>query len=204
MPCASEWRPFRAQIHVFIRPFLAIIAGRFFNQTVRPPMVNDKQILLLEILKELVWLGISVLIAMALMYPIYTKVHYNQIWLNGLFLVIAFTYFRYAITLRSVYVLRNKWVKAVILLFNINFFIFILRQEQRFMTIYDSFTIDDLGLPVHPPLPLEQTDQLFRYFFTEINFAVVACLGMIVALSVRFIWSYWKTAYQRLNAGDEQ
>lgn len=167
-------------------------------------MVNNKQIVLLEVLKELIWLCISVAIAAALMFPIYTKVHYNQIWLNGFFLVLAFSYFRYAITLRSVYVLRNKWVRAALLLFNINFFIFVLRQEQHFMTIYDSYTIDDLGLPVHPPLALEQVDQLFRYFFTEINFAVVACLGMIVALSVRFVWSYWKTAYQRLNAGQEE
>jgi hypothetical protein len=167
-------------------------------------MANTKQIALLEILKELLWLCISVLIAAGLMYPIYSKVHYNQIWLNGLFLVLAFTYFRYAITLRNVYVLRNKWIRAVLLLFNINFFVFVLRQEQRFMTIYDSFTLDDLGKPIHPPLPLEQADQLFRYFFNEINFAVVACLGMIAALSVRFIWSYWKTAYQRLNAGSEE
>lgn len=167
-------------------------------------MVNNKQIVILEVFKESLWFCISAVIAFALMFPIYTKVHYNQIWLNGLFLILAFTYFRYAITLRTVYVLRSKWVRAALLLFNINFFIFVLRQEQHFMTIYDSYTIDDLGLPVHPPLALEQVDQLFRYFFTEINFAVVACLAMIVALSVRFVLSYWKTAYMRLNAGDEQ
>ena len=166
-------------------------------------MTSKNQVLGLELLKEALWIGISVLIAAALMFPIYSKVHYTMIWLNGLFLVVALTYFRYAVMLKSVYVLRNKWVKAAMLLFNINFFIFVLRQEQRFMTIYDSYTIDDLGTPVHPPLALEQVDQLFRYFFTEINFAVVACLGMIAALSVRFVLSYWKTAFNRLNAGME-
>jgi hypothetical protein len=166
-------------------------------------MANNKQIVTLEILKEILWLCISVLIAFVLMYPITSRVHYSMLWLNGLFLVVGMTYFRYAIMLRTVYVLRSKWVRFLILLFNLNFFVFVLRQEQNFMTIYDSYTIDDLGKPIHP-LPLEQVDQLFRYFFTEINFAVVACLGMTAALSIRFVLSYWKTAHVRLNAGDEE
>ncbi len=166
-------------------------------------MTNNKQIVLLEILKEFLWLCISVLIAVVLMYPIFSKVHYNMFWLNGLFLLVGLTYFRYAIMLKTVYVLRSKWVRFVLFLFNINFFVFVLRQEQRFMTIYDSFTIDDIGKPIKP-MTLEQTDQVFRYFFTEINFTVMACLGMIVALSVRFVLSYWRTSHMRLNAGDEE
>jgi hypothetical protein len=166
-------------------------------------MTSDKQIVLLEIVKELLWLFISIVIALALMYPIMRLVHYSMIWLNALFLIVGLTYFRYAITLRTVYVLRNKWVRAAILLFNINFFVFVLRQEQRFMTIYDSYTVEDLGKPVKP-ISLEQTDQLIRYFFNEINFTVVFCLGMIAALSVRFVLAYWKTAHVRLNAGNEE
>jgi hypothetical protein len=166
-------------------------------------MTNSKQITILEIVKELIWLGINITIALALMYPISRMVHYSMIWMNGLFLVIALTYFRYAITLRTVYALRNKWVRALLFFFNINFFIFVLHEEQRFMTIYDSYTIEDLGSPVHT-ISLEQTDQLIRYFFNEINFTVVFCLGMIVALSVRFVLSYWKTAHLRLNAGNEE
>jgi len=166
-------------------------------------MTNSKKIAVLEILKELLWLCISAVIAVALMYPIIRLVHYNMIWLNGIFLVVAFTYFRYAVMLKHVYVLRSKWTRFFLFLFNINFFVFVLRQEQRFMTIYDSYTVEELGTPIRH-ITLEQTDQLIRYFFTEINFTVVACLGMIAALSVRFVLAYWKTAYLRLNAGDEE
>ena len=166
-------------------------------------MTNDKQIVVLELLKELLWLCISIVIAFAIMYPIISVVHYKMVWLNGLFLVLAFTYFRYAILLKTVFVLRNKWVRFFLFLFNINFFVFILRQQQHFITIYDSYTVEELGSPIKP-ISLEQTDVLIRYFYTEITFTVVACLGMIAALSVRFIWAYWKTAYLRLNAGDEE
>ena len=166
-------------------------------------MTNNKQILLLEILKEILWLCISILIAFTIMYPIIRMVHYTMVWLNGLFLVLAFTYFRYAVMLKTVYVLRSKWVSFALFLFNINFFVFVLRQQQHFITIYDSYTVEELGRPIRP-ISLEQTDVLIRYFYTEITFTVVACLGMIAALSVRFVWSYWKTAYLRLNAGDEE
>jgi hypothetical protein len=166
-------------------------------------MVVSRQHVVLEVIKELIWIGISVLMALAIMSPITSKVHYNMVWLNGLFLVIAFTYFRYAVMLRSVFVLRSRWVRFVLFFFNINFFIFVLRQQQHFITIYDSFTIEDMGVPIRP-LPLEQIDKLFRYFFTESTFTVVACLGMVAALSVRFIFAYWHTAHIRLNAGEEE
>jgi hypothetical protein len=166
-------------------------------------MTSNKNIAALELAKELLWWCISTLIAFMAMYPIFSIVHYTMIWMNGLIILVALTYFRYAVMLRTVYVLRSKWVKAVLLLFNINFFVFVLRQEQRFMTIYDSYTIDELGKPIRP-ISLEQVDQLIRYFFNEINFSVVFCLAMIVALSVRIVLTYWKTAYLRLNAGTEE
>ena len=166
-------------------------------------MTNNKKILVLEILKEVLWLCICLSIAFVLMYPIISKVKYSMIWLNALFLVVGLTYFRYAIMLRTVYVLQNKYVRFGLLIFNINFFVFVLRQEQRFMTIYDSFALADIGTPLKP-LALEEVDKLFRYFYTEINFTVVLCLAMIAVLTVRFVITYWQTAYLRLNAGQEE
>jgi hypothetical protein len=166
-------------------------------------MTNNKKIAALEITKEMLWLCISILISFAMMYPITRVVHYSMMWLNGLFLVVGLTYFRYAITLRTIYLLRSKWVRFALIIFNINFFVFVLRQEQAFMNIYDSYTIEDMGSPIRP-MSLEAIYQLFRYFYTEINFAVVACLCMTAVLSVRMILAYWQTAYLRLNAGSEE
>ena len=182
---------------------MTIIAQLFQSKGFVSPMTNNKQILRLEIFKEILWLVVTTLVAIAAMYPLISKLHYTMVWLNALILILALTYFRYAILINSVYVLRSKWVRFALFLFNINFFVFVLRQEQRFMTIYDSYTMDDLGKPLRP-LALQDTDYLMRYFFNEINFTVVFCLAMIVALSFRFIQSYWKTAYKRLNAGSEE
>ena len=99
-------------------------------------MTNNKQILLLEILKEILWLCISILIAFTIMYPIIRMVHYTMVWLNGLFLVLAFTYFRYAVMLKTVYVLRSKWVRFALFLFNINFFVFVSNKIICFMCFF--------------------------------------------------------------------
>ena len=163
----------------------------------------NKQEVFLEILKELLWWGISVIIAVLVMYPLTSKLHYKPLWINGAFIVIALTYFRYAVLLKSTYILRSKWVRFLLIVVNINFFIFVLRKMQGFMYIYDSFSLDAMGTPIRPLAP-EEVDPLFRYFFDEINLTCVACMALAVALSVRMVLSHWNTARVRLNAGNEE
>lgn len=166
-------------------------------------MANRVPLILLELMKELLWWLIFSLIAIAVMYPITRHVQYVAIYFNGILLVIAMQYFRYAIYLRTVAVLRSKWVRFAVFVFNINFFVWVLRQQQYFMSIYDSFAIEDLGKPLHP-IAAEQVYPLFQYFYSEITMAVMACLLLAVALNVRMIGAYWGSARLRLNAGDEE
>ena len=163
----------------------------------------NKQYVFLELFKELVWWLISGVIATVVMYPLISKLHYKEVWINGALLVIALTYFRYAIFVRTTFVLKPKWIRIALIIFNVNFFIFVLRKMQGFMYIYDSFTLDAMGTPIRPLAP-EQVDPLFRYFFDEINFTCVACMVLTVALSLRILFSHWQTAHMRLNAGNEE
>lgn len=165
--------------------------------------VGNKQYVFLELVKELTWWLLSAVVAAGIMYPLITKLHYNAVWINGAMLVIALTYFRWAIYLRTIYVLRSKWVRFALIVFNINFFVFVLRKMQGFMHIYDSYTLDAMGMPLRPLKP-EEIDPLFRYFFDEINFTCVACMALAVALSIRMVLVHWQTAHHRLNAGNEE
>ncbi|MCW3127574.1 MAG: hypothetical protein JWO03_3232 [Bacteroidetes bacterium] len=164
---------------------------------------GNRQYVFLEIMKEVLWWLISAVIAGAVMYPLITKLHYKEVWTNGALLVIALTYFRWAIFLKDIYILRSKWVRFILIVFNVNFFVFVLRSMQGFMHIYDSYTLDAMGTPIRPLKP-EDIDPLFRYFFDEINFTCVACMALAVALTVRIVLSHWKTAHHRLNAGNEE
>ncbi len=165
--------------------------------------MENKQVLLLEVIKEMVWWLITALVTAAILYPITSKVQYQMLWVNALIVFVALTYFRYAVMLRSVYVLRSKWVKFLLSVVNINFFIYVLRQQQNFLGISNSFTVQELGKPFKV-MTMEDSYSLFNYFSSETTFAVVACLTLIVALTVRMVVVYWGAAHLRLNAGSEE
>jgi phosphoglycerol transferase MdoB-like AlkP superfamily enzyme len=166
-------------------------------------MTNNSQRIILEVAKELLWWLISSCIAFAIMFPIVRYLHYTQLYTNGLLLVIALTYFRYTIWLRTTAVLSSKWVRFALFVFNINLFVGVLRLQQHYMAIYDSFAIEDLGKPIHT-IAQEAVYPLFLYFSREVTVAVMACLILSVALNLRMIAAYWGTSYLRLNAGDEE
>lgn len=157
----------------------------------------------LEVAKELLWWLLSAVVAAMIMLPLTSKLYFKPLWINGLFIVMALTYFRYSVLLKTTFVLRPVWVKFLLAVFNINFFVYVLRRLQEFMHIYDSFTIEAMGTPRRPLAP-EEVDPLFRYFFEEINLACVACLTLSVVLIVRMIAVYWSGAKLRLNAGGEE
>lgn len=161
------------------------------------------QYILLEVAKELLWWLISAVVAGMVMLPLTSKLHFKPFWINGAFIIIALTYFRYAVFLKTTFILRPTWVKFILAVFNINFFVYVLRRLQEFMHIYDSFTIEAMGTPRRPLAP-EEVDPLFRYFFEEINLACVACLSLSVVLIVRMVAAYWSGARLRLNAGSEE
>jgi hypothetical protein len=63
----------------------------------------NRQYVFLELFKELVWWLISAVVAVAVMYPLISKLHYKEVWINGSLLVVALTYFRYAIFVRTTF-----------------------------------------------------------------------------------------------------
>ena len=166
-------------------------------------MANKLQKVFLEIAKESLWWLITGIIAYLILLPITSKVQYKEFVMNMVFLVITMNYFRYAVYLRSIYVLRSKWLRFAIGVFNVNFFVYTLRRFQGFMFIYDSYTIDDLGKPLHALAP-ETIYPLFRYFYLEITLTISACLVLTAAFTVRLVLTYWSTARLRLNAGSEE
>ncbi len=166
-------------------------------------MASKIQRLVLEVVKELLWWVMSAVLAYAIMWPITSKVQYSQLIINGILLMVALNYFRYAVFLRSVYILRSKWVRFALGVFNINFFVYVLRRFQGFMSIYDSFTVEDLGRAYHPLAP-EDVYPLFKYFYLEITLCVSATLVLTAALTLRLVLTYWSTARLRLNAGAEE
>jgi len=161
-------------------------------------MKKNTTSLLLNILIEILWWVIGIVVAAFVMYPLYSKMDYNFLYINGLFVVLAVLYFRYIIFFKQILWLQSLWFRFILFAININLFIYLLRKEQFFMTVYDTFLIQDLGKPFHV-LSLSEMEKIYNYFFQEVNIAITACMVLIIVFNIRLILSYWKMAKIRLE-----
>ncbi len=161
-------------------------------------MKIDKRSLVLNIIVEIIWWCIGIVIAAFIMFPLYNKMHYNFLLINGVIILLAVLYFRYILFFRQILWLRSLWFRFLLFAININLFVYLLRKEQFFMTVYDTFLISDLGVPFKP-FSLSEMEKVYNYFFKEVNIALSACLVLIIVFNIRLILSYWKMAKTRLE-----
>jgi hypothetical protein len=152
---------------------------------------------LLYVSQELIWLLIAAVFAVMLVYPLYRKVEYTFLTENLLLAFYAIMLLRMVVFFHGVIWLKPLWMRFLMFVINLNLFFLIIRKEQNFLTIYDSFTMEDLGKP-KTPLSLSQMEKLFHYFYYEINMVVISCLVMIVLFCFRLIHSYWSLRKTRL------
>ena len=166
-------------------------------------MDENKRALPLLIFRECIWWLLAAGVAAGALFPIWKAVEFRYLIMNAVVIFVAVLYFQYIVFFRQSVLLRPKWLRFLLFAFNLNFFIFVIRQSQFFISIYDTFLIEDLG-KLKAPLTLTQIEKLFQYFYFETTLGVAACLLMIATLNGRIVISYWKTARLRLNAGDEE
>lgn len=151
----------------------------------------------LIILQEIIWLFIAVAVGTFVVYPLYSKLNYIFLAENFVFAVSAVLLFRLVFFFKSITWLQAKWARFLLFAVSINYFIFILYSEQKFVWAYDSYFLSDLGTP-KTEISLAETEQLFRYFYTEIHLTVITCLILIILLTIRLISSYWSLSKTRL------
>jgi len=156
----------------------------------------------LYIVQEIVWILIALLVAAFAVFPLVMKLNYVFLVENVCFAFYAVTLVRLVVFFKSVPWLKPTWVRFLLFVVNINLFIFIVRKEQNFISIYDSFTIEDLGMP-RKTLSLKEMETLYNYFYTEINLVVVTCLILILAFCARLVLSYWSLAKTRLYVDEK-
>lgn len=157
----------------------------------------------LVILQEIIWLLIAFSVAAFAVFPLYSKLDYIFLIENFVFAASAVLLFRLVFFFKSVLWLKSKWVRFLLFAFCVNYFVFIINTETKFLYAHQSFLISDLGKP-KTELSLTQTEQLFRYFYTEIHLIVVTCLALIVLFIIRLITSYWSLAKTRLYTDDNK
>lgn len=144
-----------------------------------------------HVLKELIWIAITAIIAAIIVQPIIAKIEYIYLKINVLFIFIAFTYFRYSVTFKGLPFLRPAWVRFLLFTINLSLFVYVVHYEQKFITMADNFYTEDFGFP-KVIMYDNVKEQLFKYLYTELVLFTTASLIMISAFQIRLIVSYWQ------------
>ncbi len=146
---------------------------------------------LLQFIKEFIWMAITAMIIYAVLYPITSKLHYIYWKINAAFVFIAFTYFRWSVTFRSIPFLKPSLIRFLLFTVNLSLFVYIMYNLQKFITLADNFYIEDFGFPkviIYDDVKRE----LFDYLYKELVLFGTASLIMISAFQIRLIISYWQ------------
>jgi hypothetical protein len=159
-------------------------------------MKNATKISLL-IVQEIVWILLALLIATAVVYPLYRVLDYVFLVDNFLIVFYVVMLFRWTLFFKEVPWLKSRWLHFFLLVVNLNLFVFVISRMQRFFDVFDSFFIDDLGKP-KMDLSLSEGEKLMHYFYYEINISVVFVLVLIVMFIGRMIHNYWSKTKMRL------
>jgi hypothetical protein len=150
------------------------------------------------LIREVLWLAITAMLIYAVLYPVTSKIYYLYWKINALYIFIAFTYFRYSVSFRSLPFLRPSWVRFVLFAVNLSLFIFLANYEQRLISLADNFYLEDFGFP-----KVFITDVMkrsfFKYLYSEIVLFGTASLITLSAFQIRLIVSYWQYYKHRAN-----
>lgn len=153
---------------------------------------------MLALVKELVWIAITLLIAAAVLYPIYTRIQYNFYLSNIAFIFLSITYFRWTLTLRSLPFLRPAWARFIVFAINVNLFIVLMQQEQSMLMFIDDYDIKAFGWP-KVIMYDEVIQYLFRYIYRLVTLFGTASLILLVVFNLRLIVSWWQFYKYKAN-----
>ena len=154
---------------------------------------------LLHFAKEMIWLLITGMLIIAVLYPVILKIDYFYWKINAFFIFVTITYFRYSLTFRSLPFLRPAWLRFILFTFNLSLFIYLMHHVQKFVVLSDIFYTEDFGFPkviMYDNVKLG----LFKYLYGELILFGTGSLVMISAFQLRLIVSYWQLYKHKANA----
>lgn len=149
-------------------------------------------------IREILWLIITVMVIYAVLYPITSKIDYIYWKINAFFIFISLTYFRYAITFKSLPFLRPSLVRFLIFAVNLSMFIYIGQNLQKLISMADNFYLEDFGFP-HVFITDEVKRGFFKYLYTEVVLFGTGSLITLSAFQLRLIISYWQYYRHQAN-----
>ncbi|TVR82626.1 MAG: hypothetical protein EA412_01355 [Chitinophagaceae bacterium] len=146
----------------------------------------------LEILKELLWLGIAVILCLGVTYPLFGVIDNQHLLLNIGLIVLFVYYFRFTVFLGDVRIFKNNYIKAGFFALNIGVFLFTLERLQYFFYVFDNYDNRYFASGNEIEMSQPQFFSMVEFFKKEIVFFMIGFLILIVFLQFRLLFSKWK------------
>lgn len=138
---------------------------------------------------ELIWWAITILIVIAVLFPIYSSLPaYRFGWINIIYIITFITVARYIFLLQHTFLAKREYLK-VILIFLCIPAIFLLSQELNLFQTY----IDEEGVnALVGNLAYDERDSMIEYIRNQMFFFGMGSIISCVLLPFRLILSIWR------------
>lgn len=145
----------------------------------------------MKILKEILWIIISLVLSLLVQYPILRVIEYKFFAANTLVIFISIYYLRMAADMKNMFFVKNKWFRYLFFSFNLFLFVFIITRVQKLVILFDVFSITAFAENVVILSPLKESN-IMNYINNEFLFFGVFSLVAITVLNVKILVSFWK------------
>lgn len=143
------------------------------------------------LLKELLWILVSLIIAFLVQYVIISNIEYKYIISNTTIVFVAMYYTHIAMDLKNMFFINQKWTKYFLFAFNLFLFVFIVTRLQKIIVLYDNFSITTYSNSIRI-LDTAKEAFLIDYIHSQFLFFSIFCLVVIFVLNMKIIRSFWK------------
>lgn len=144
----------------------------------------------IPLIKNLSWLLIAVLVAVAIQFPMLWHGNYTFLFPNTLIIMITILSVRNTIEFEEVALHKNKWLRYFIFVLNIFLFIFILNRLELLTGIIDS--MDMSALIESDSISLGESVELFKYINKEYTILSIASFVAMFVYNLKILRSFWK------------
>ena len=144
----------------------------------------------LQIRLELIWWLITIVVVIAVLFPIYkTKTDYPFYISNILFVISTITLTRYIFLLKHTFLAKRQWLKVIVAVACIPLFLYLMKELNFFQKI-----AGDIGLEeMFAHLSLSGQSTMSKYVRTEMLFFGTASVITAGLMPFRMIISFWRT-----------
>ena len=144
----------------------------------------------MNILREILWVILALIIASVIQLPILKEIDYKFVYINTFIIVVSVIYLRYNLFFETTIGKLNKWIRYI--LFSMNFFLLVvvILKSQKIIELNDIFSLELYQESVKN-IDKNIISNLLNYINFEFLLASTVLIANTLVLSVKILKSFW-------------